>query len=126
MTIKELMEELKGYPSDTRLDFVMVDKNWEDAPYDPYIKYFGIVGSSADMDDEDRYLEVAFQVIPESRETLKKLLIEHANLECDICKILIENDGEGSAFTDGSAFSNVGVDDRIACPKCAFYLKQED
>lgn len=58
--------------------------------------------------------------------TKKEKTIEHANLECDFCKILIENDGEGSAFTDGSAFSNVGVDDRIACPKCAFYLKQED
>ena len=75
MTIKELMEELKDYPSDTRLDFIMVDRNWEDVPYDPEINYFGIVGSSADMDDEDRYIEVAFKVLPESRETLKELLI---------------------------------------------------
>ena len=32
---------------------------------------------------------------------------EMTNLECDICKILIENNN-----------------DRSACPKCAFYSKQ--
>lgn len=75
MTIKELIDELKDYPSDTRLDFVIVDRNWEDVNYDPEINYFGIVGSGETRDDADiQYLEVAFQVIPESRETLKKLL----------------------------------------------------
>tara|TARA_A100000172_G_C3043202_1_gene111308 strand:+ start:2874 stop:3140 length:267 start_codon:yes stop_codon:yes gene_type:complete len=76
MTIKELMKEFKNYPSDTRLDFIMVDRNWEDVPYDPEINYFGIVGSGEQTDDcEKGYIEVAFKVLPESRETLKELLI---------------------------------------------------
>ena len=72
------MEELKNYPSDTRLDFVIVDRDWEDVPYDPYIEYFGIVGSGETMDNADiQYLDVAFKVAPESREDLKELLINN-------------------------------------------------
>ena len=48
------------------------------------------------------------------------------NLECDFCNVVIENDGEGSAFCNGSAFSNIGVDDRIACPDCIDYLNEGD
>ena len=47
------------------------------------------------------------------------------NFKCDFCNVFIENDGEGSAFVDGSAFSNVGVDDRIACPDCCGQIKEE-
>ena len=43
-------------------------------------------------------------------------------LDCDFCNVLIENDGEGSAFCNGNAFSNLGVDDRIASPDCIDYL----
>jgi len=46
------------------------------------------------------------------------------NLECDFCNLFIENDGEGSAFCNGTAFSNIGVDDRIACPDCIDYLNE--
>ena len=48
------------------------------------------------------------------------------HLECDFCNVFIENDGEGSAFCNGTAFSNVGVDNRIACPNCVDYLKECD
>ena len=48
------------------------------------------------------------------------------NLECDFCNVCIENDGEGSAFCDGTAFSNIGVDDRIACPDCIEYLEERE
>ena len=90
MTIKELMEELKHYPSDTRLDFVMVDRDWEDVAYDPYIEYFGIVGSGDQMDDcEKGYLDVAFKVAPESRKDLQELLINNDEY--------FENEGECDA-----------------------------
>ena len=75
MTIKQLMKKLKNYQSDTRLDFLIVDKNWEDANYDPRIKYFGIVGSGEQVDDcEKGYVELAFKVLPDSKECLKELL----------------------------------------------------
>ena len=91
MTIKELMKELKDYPSDTRLDFIMVDRNWEDVPYDPEINYFGIVGSGEQTDDcEKGYIEVAFKVLPESREDLKQLLD-------DTDDEYFENEGESNA-----------------------------
>jgi hypothetical protein len=48
------------------------------------------------------------------------------NFNCDICGIDIENDGEGSAFCNGSAFSNVGYDDRIACINCCGNIKFEE
>tara|TARA_R100001086_G_scaffold214973_1_gene131078 strand:+ start:552 stop:815 length:264 start_codon:yes stop_codon:yes gene_type:complete len=82
MTIKELMKELKNYPSDTRLEFIMVDRNWEDVPYNPEINYFGIVGSGEQADNcEKGYIEVAFKVLPESRETLKQQLIDYDGYE---------------------------------------------
>lgn len=82
MTIKELIDELKDYPLNTEVNFVMVDRDWEDVPYDPYIEYFGIVGSGETMDDADiQYLDVAFKVTPESREDLKELLINNDEFE---------------------------------------------
>ena len=48
------------------------------------------------------------------------------NLECDFCGNIIFNDGEGSAFVDGTAFSNVGEgDDRISCESCICFLDPE-
>ena len=51
-------------------------------------------------------------------------MLNDNNFECDFCGNIISNDGEGSAFVDGSAFSNIGVDDRIACPDCIDYLNE--
>ena len=34
MTIKELINELSKYPKDTRVDFVLLGKDWEDSFYD--------------------------------------------------------------------------------------------
>ena len=76
-SVKQLIDELKVYPSDTRIDFRIVDKDWDDCDDDPVIHYFGIVGSSADMDDEDRYIEVAFQMSKKDRELLKTKIIDN-------------------------------------------------
>ena len=48
------------------------------------------------------------------------------NLNCDFCSAEIKNDGEGSAFSDGTAFSNIGTDDRIACSDCCGQLEREE
>tara|TARA_R110000803_G_C11708627_1_gene286573 strand:- start:30 stop:449 length:420 start_codon:yes stop_codon:yes gene_type:complete len=51
------------------------------------------------------------------------------NIQCDFCGEEIENrtsffDGD-SAFLDGSAFTNLGYDDRVACADCAGNIKFE-
>ena len=48
------------------------------------------------------------------------------DLTCDFCNVQIKNDGEGSAFCDGSAYSNVGYDDRITCSDCCGQLQLEE
>jgi len=52
------------------------------------------------------------------------------NFPCDFCDEEIENwtDEQGgmSAFSDGSAYSNIGYDDRIACTDCCGNIKFED
>ena len=52
------------------------------------------------------------------------------NLQCDFCKKEIENvtcDLVGmSAFLDGSAFTNLGYDDRVACENCCDQIKFEE
>ena len=48
------------------------------------------------------------------------------NLNCDFCSAESKNDGEGSAFSDGTAFSNIGTDDRIACSDCCGQLEREE
>jgi hypothetical protein len=78
MTVKQLIDELKVYPSDTRLDFRIVDKDWDDCNDDPLIHYFGIVGSGEQTDDcEKGYIEVAFQMSKEDREHLKEKIIDN-------------------------------------------------
>ena len=54
-------------------------------------------------------------------------------LKCDFCNVVIENDGEGSAFCNGMAFTSpyasceeVLSDDRIACPDCIEYLEERE
>ena len=39
-------------------------------------------------------------------------------MNCDFCDVEIKHDGEGSAFCDGSAFSNLGIDERVSCAEC--------
>ena len=48
MNIKELIKELSDYPQDTRIDFILLDKDWEDSTKDTYLNVKGIVGSGAD------------------------------------------------------------------------------
>ena len=45
MTIKDLIKILSDYPSDTRLDFVLLDEDWEDSCKDISLDVKGIVGS---------------------------------------------------------------------------------
>ena len=45
MTIKELINELSNYPKDTRVDFVLLGKDWEDSFYDTPLNIKGVVGS---------------------------------------------------------------------------------
>ena len=40
------------------------------------------------------------------------------NLNCDFCNVEIENDGEGSAFSNGTAFCHLDFSDDIACESC--------
>tara|TARA_R100000781_G_C4057286_1_gene119808 strand:+ start:675 stop:842 length:168 start_codon:yes stop_codon:yes gene_type:complete len=46
-------------------------------------------------------------------------------LICDFCGEKLPSI-EGSAFCDGSAFSDIGYDDRIACSNCIGKLTTED
>tara|TARA_R100001224_G_C3990795_1_gene139190 strand:- start:204 stop:383 length:180 start_codon:yes stop_codon:yes gene_type:complete len=46
MTIKELIKELSSYPQNTRVDFILLDKDWEDNTKDTYLNVKGIVGSA--------------------------------------------------------------------------------
>ena len=52
------------------------------------------------------------------------------NFPCDFCGVEIENvtcELVGSfAFLDGSAFTNLGYDDRVACEDCCGNIKFED
>ena len=45
MTIKELMHELSTFSEDTRIDFVLLDEDWEDSTKDIELKVKGVVGS---------------------------------------------------------------------------------
>ena len=47
------------------------------------------------------------------------------NLECDFCNVFIENDGEGSAFCNGSAFSNVELMTELLV-RFVSYLNEEN
>ena len=64
ITVKDFIKKLSQYPPHTRLDFMVVEKDWEDSDQDIYLNFFGIVGSGADYDCEDMYIELAFKVFP--------------------------------------------------------------
>ena len=57
MNIKELIKELSDYPQDTRIDFIFLDKDWEDSTKDTYLNVKGIVGSGADKE----YVELGLE-----------------------------------------------------------------
>ena len=59
MNIKELIKELSDYPQDTRIDFILLDKDWEDSTKDTYLNVKGIVGSGAD--DVNEYIEFGLE-----------------------------------------------------------------
>ena len=43
-------------------------------------------------------------------------------MDCDFCGVHVECE-EGSAFNDGTLYSNVGYDDRVACKDCCGNIK---
>ena len=55
MTIEELMKELSDYPKDTRVDFVLLGKDWEDSFYDTPLNIKGVVGSG---ETDVKYVEL--------------------------------------------------------------------
>ena len=55
MTIEELMKELSDYPKDTRVDFVLLGKDWEDSFYDTPLDIKGVVGSG---ETDVKYIEL--------------------------------------------------------------------
>ena len=57
MNIKELIKELSDYPQDTRIDFILLDKDWEDSTKDTYLNIKGIVGSGVD----NEYIELGLE-----------------------------------------------------------------
>ena len=49
MLIKDLINELKSYDPNTRIDFICLNKDWEDSTKDTYVTFKGIVGSGEDQ-----------------------------------------------------------------------------
>jgi len=59
MTIKDLINTLSEYPLDTRLDFVLLDKeDWEDSCKDITLNIKGIVGTG---ETDVKYVEVGVE-----------------------------------------------------------------
>ena len=58
MTIKDLIKILSDYPSDTRLDFVLLDEDWEDSCKDISLDVKGIVGSG---ETDVKYIEIGVE-----------------------------------------------------------------
>jgi len=59
MTIAELFKKLSGYPSNTRLDFMLVDHPLSDSQHDIPVKPIGIIGSGDTVEDCDvKYIEI--------------------------------------------------------------------
>tara|TARA_R100001079_G_scaffold93876_1_gene56646 strand:+ start:113 stop:313 length:201 start_codon:yes stop_codon:yes gene_type:complete len=60
MTIEELIKELSDYPKDTRVDFVLLGKDWEDSFYDTPLDIKGVVGSG---ETDVKYIELGLYSI---------------------------------------------------------------
>ena len=59
-TIGDLVKELSDYSHDTRIDFILVDKDWEDSTKDTYLGVKGVVGHGAD--DLFEYVELGLKI----------------------------------------------------------------
>ena len=57
MLIKDLINELKSYDPNTRIDFICLNNDWEDSTKDTYVTFKGIVGSG---EDQKKYIEIGF------------------------------------------------------------------
>tara|TARA_R100001082_G_scaffold48845_1_gene26361 strand:+ start:164 stop:373 length:210 start_codon:yes stop_codon:yes gene_type:complete len=64
LTIKRLISELQDYPKDTRIDFILLNKDWEDSTKDTYLDVKGIVGSGEAEDGRD-YVELGVMLFKE-------------------------------------------------------------
>ena len=58
MTIKQLIKKLSDYPQNTRVDFILLDKDWEDSNKDTYLNVKGIVGSG---ETDNKYIELGLE-----------------------------------------------------------------
>ena len=59
MTIAELFKKLSRYPSNTRLDFMLVDNPLSDSQDDIPIKPVGVIGSGDTVENCDvKYIEI--------------------------------------------------------------------
>ena len=63
MKIKKLIKLLSEYPPHTRLDFVLLGEDWEDACQDTELKIKGIVGSGTMDCDDTMYLEIGLEQV---------------------------------------------------------------
>jgi len=59
MLIKDLINELKSYDPKTRIDFIVLDKDWEDSTKDTYVNFKGVVGSG---EDSKKYIEIGLEI----------------------------------------------------------------
>jgi len=64
LTIRRLMSELRDYPNDTRIDFILLNKDWEDSTKDTYLNVKGVVGSGEAEDGRD-YVELGLMLFKE-------------------------------------------------------------
>ena len=64
LTIRRLISELRDYPSDTRIDLILLNKDWEDSTKDTYLNVKGIVGSGEAEDGRD-YVELGVMLFKE-------------------------------------------------------------
>ena len=58
MTVKDLINTFPNYPLDTRLDFVLLNEDWEDSCKDVTLNIKGIVGSG---ETDVKYVEVGVE-----------------------------------------------------------------
>ena len=66
LTIRRLINELKDYPSDTRIDFILLNKDWEDSTKDTYLNVKG-VGGSGEAEDGRDYVELGLMLFKENK-----------------------------------------------------------
>tara|TARA_B100000424_G_scaffold229174_1_gene190550 strand:- start:155 stop:343 length:189 start_codon:yes stop_codon:yes gene_type:complete len=60
MTIKQLIKQLSDYPKNTRVDFVLLSKDWEDSNKDTELRVKGVVGSGDTFNG--KYVELGLEI----------------------------------------------------------------